>query len=522
MTFKSLGRFRRRDRFSIAEVGIAFFSPILAIVLRGIDVNGRGILTPLLVYCCAAAIVGSLTLIYVNISKSPSGFVSTVDLIKTFKAALAAAVGGVIATYFATHMQYIPRYVPVIHFFLFFGLITVLNIWRARQHLPAAKSLLNSGAGPHLYENQLLLGCGPMSVHYAALIDELPDARTKIVGIVSICGDLVGSTLGNRTVLGPVGNIEEIWSEFKNHGVDIHRIVIAAADLRYQQQALDAVAPHCEAHGIKLSLLSDLIGTSTRNAYFQSSEKINSRDVEIGDMTQPVVRNPYLIQRQRYEWIIALLLVGIASPFLILIGLISYFDVGRPIIFWQQRVGKWGEMITVHKFRTLPHKGMVPNDAERAPSWIGRFLQATRLDELPQLFDIIEGRLSFIGPRPLLPHDLPAETGARESVLPGVTGWAQVHGGKSITADEKIALDDWYLRNASLWLDLFILGKTLRVALRGQEKRDNEVIARAVAEFRHGAQQNEATLTVPRKSETVDHKDHQTIDNDIISRPTAA
>jgi lipopolysaccharide/colanic/teichoic acid biosynthesis glycosyltransferase len=95
-------------------------------------------------------------------------------------------------------------------------------------------------------------------------------------------------------------------------------------------------------------------------------------------------------------------------------------------------------------------------------------LRATRLDELPQLLNVLFGEMSLIGPRPLLPEDQPTNTSIRLSVRPGISGWAQVNGAKLVTKEEKEKLDEWYVRNASLWLDLRIAMMTINLLLRGR------------------------------------------------------
>jgi lipopolysaccharide/colanic/teichoic acid biosynthesis glycosyltransferase len=99
---------------------------------------------------------------------------------------------------------------------------------------------------------------------------------------------------------------------------------------------------------------------------------------------------------------------------------------------------------------------------------VGRFLRRLRLDELPQLFNILLGEMSFVGPRPLLPVDQPGGTSARLSVAPGLTGWAQVNGGRELSAMDKTALDLWYIKNASILLDLKIAFRTVFMLINGE------------------------------------------------------
>jgi hypothetical protein len=114
------------------------------------------------------------------------------------------------------------------------------------------------------------------------------------------------------------------------------------------------------------------------------------------------------------------------------------------------------------------------SEAERQ-SRLGRFLRRIRLDELPQLYNILVGDMSFVGPRPLLPVDQSPAFAARLAVRPGLTGWAQIKGGRELSASDKAALDIWYVRDASLWLDLRILFGTVAVVYRGEETDFNAI-----------------------------------------------
>jgi lipopolysaccharide/colanic/teichoic acid biosynthesis glycosyltransferase len=145
------------------------------------------------------------------------------------------------------------------------------------------------------------------------------------------------------------------------------------------------------------------------------------------------------------------------------------------VFYWQQRIGMMGRNFLLHKFRTLKPsfdwRGLPIPDSERL-SWIGNLLRKCRLDELPQLLNVLVGDMSLIGPRPLLPRDQPADPSLRLMVRPGITGWAQVNGGKLLTVAEKTDLDEWYIRNASFWLDLKIYIKTAFVIFRGERRHE--------------------------------------------------
>jgi lipopolysaccharide/colanic/teichoic acid biosynthesis glycosyltransferase len=170
----------------------------------------------------------------------------------------------------------------------------------------------------------------------------------------------------------------------------------------------------------------------------------------------------------------------------LLVAALVAIDLGFGISFSQQRPGLFGRPFKLHKFCTMAGahdaKGRRLSDEERM-SGIGRFLRRTRLDELLQLHNILVGHMSFVGPRPLLPVDQPAAYAARLLVRPGLTGWAQVKGGRTISAADKAALDVWYVRNASLKLDLKIMAHTAPIVLFG-ERVSREAIRSAWRELR--------------------------------------
>jgi lipopolysaccharide/colanic/teichoic acid biosynthesis glycosyltransferase len=163
-------------------------------------------------------------------------------------------------------------------------------------------------------------------------------------------------------------------------------------------------------------------------------------------------------------------LLMIAVPLLVLAWLIRS-RLGSPVLFTQVRPGMHGSPFTMVKFRTMTNErgpdGALLPDAQRLTPF-GRFLRASSLDELPELWNVLRGDMSLVGPRPLLMEYLPLYTpdqARRHVVRPGITGWAQVNGRNAISWEEKFALDVWYVDNRSMWMDVQILWRTVRKVL---------------------------------------------------------
>ncbi len=168
-----------------------------------------------------------------------------------------------------------------------------------------------------------------------------------------------------------------------------------------------------------------------------------------------------------FDRLLALILILIFLPIMIIVALLIYLWDGRPIIFTQPRPGKDGKIFNIFKFRTMTNEkdkdgNLLPD--EKRLKGIGKFIRSTSLDELPQLFNVLKGDMSFIGPRPLLVEYLPLynkRQKKRHDVKPGITGWAQINGRNAISWEEKFEYDVWYVKNQSFWLDMKILWLTL-------------------------------------------------------------
>ena len=191
---------------------------------------------------------------------------------------------------------------------------------------------------------------------------------------------------------------------------------------------------------------------------------------------------PYFRFRRLIDAVLSALLLAALAPLAIIVTTIVVLDLGAPVVFWQERIGQNGRRFLLYKFRSIcaPFDragAVVPSD--RRASRIGQVIRKSRLDEIPQLWNVVRGEMALIGPRPLLPIDQPTDPSTRLLVRPGITGWAQVSGGTALTAEEKDALDSWYIRHASPILDLQVAWRTIRRFGQG-ERRDAAAIEQAI------------------------------------------
>ncbi len=210
--------------------------------------------------------------------------------------------------------------------------------------------------------------------------------------------------------------------------------------------------------------------------------EVSSSNQPIGKLTRFQALNLYTILKRIFDFIIGIVAIIFALPIMLIFGILIKLETPGPALFFQERVGLNGEIFKVIKLRSM---GI---DAEKnGAQWaekndpritrIGSFIRKTRIDELPQLFNVIKGEMSIVGPRPERPEftsqfnkEIPGFI-KRVSVKPGITGWAQVNGGYEITPKEKFVLDMDYISKQSLFLDIKILLKTIKVCITGEGAR---------------------------------------------------
>ena len=172
--------------------------------------------------------------------------------------------------------------------------------------------------------------------------------------------------------------------------------------------------------------------------------------------------------KRALDLVLSVLALALLAPLMAIVALLVWQRMGAPVIFSQIRPGLGGRPFHLYKFRTMRNtvdpRGQVLPDAERLTVF-GRWLRSTSLDELPELWNVVRGEMSLVGPRPLLMEYLSRytpEQARRSEAHPGLTGWAQVNGRNTIGWEEKFALDVWYVDHQSFWLDMRILFLTVR------------------------------------------------------------
>lgn len=343
------------------------------------------------------------------------------------------------------------------------------DVWRERSR--------RSETRPAELRRIIVIGVDRFVSAAIKLTDCLSPRTTQIVAALDGRELLVGRKIAGVSIVGGPRDIGAVIDEYAVHGVYVDQVWLSEDKGFLPSELLDEIISQCESRGVAI------VGMSEALNLISSPPTVSADDRDGG---QRFDAPAYFEQKRIFDACAASLLFVLAVPVALCVAYVVFLDVGAPILFWQERIGRNGQKFLLYKFRTYRapfDKYGRPVPEERRLSRIGRIIRATRLDEIPQLYNVIAGHMSLIGPRPLLPHDQPDDPGPRLSVRPGVTGWAQINGGTSVSPEEKNALDLWYIRHASLRLDLEIAIGTLLVALSG-EKLNGRAVDHAIHWYR--------------------------------------
>src|SRR5215510_7737810 len=451
-----------RVYLSLWDLFWALVSPVLALYLRNADIVFRGdweVLGYYWLFSSGFALVAFVTL---RLQDGMTRYFSVHEALDIAEAALFTELMTFVSLFTVTRLEGIPRSMPLTH-----GLLLAGGLIAARI---VVRVIFSEDKEPLDYhyrrERIILIGANRFASSFIQLLKAYAPAHEPVIAVLDQDAKMVGRAIAGVQVLGSPYELDAIISEFAIHGVGTDRVVIAGEEDFLSPAVLQELRRICNKRQIDLSFLPRMIGVTERKAV-NVAVVIAQRGPET-----PSVALPAFFRLKRWIDVVgSLVLIVLLFPLFLVAGGLVLLDVGRPILFWQERLGWKGRSFLIYKFRTL----RAPFDAEgnatlagRRPSAIGRFLRATRLDELPQLLNVLLGDMSLVGPRPLLPEDQPSNTSIRLSVRPGISGWAQVNGAKLVAKEEKEKLDEWYVRNASLWVDSQVALMTLKVILKGR------------------------------------------------------
>jgi lipopolysaccharide/colanic/teichoic acid biosynthesis glycosyltransferase len=469
-----------RPKAHFLDVLCALVSPWLAVALRDPTLLPLGQSGSILTYAMTGFVATTVVLAFSDVGHVIPEYFSRRDVIGIVKMASVSIVIATFVMFGISRLAFIPRSLPAFHIFV---LVTLMVGWRwAQSSLAYRRKIGDAQASKRPTEHVLIIGANRLTWLYSGMmIEALTHGRRKIMAILDENPRLFGRSIHGHRVIGEIRDIEAVVDEYGVHGISIKRVVVAGTKEDISKGSWTHLERVCTARGIALEVLAERLGLLDESSG-EGSNSAEPPDCTLTTELAIIRMRPYWRIKRATDIALAILLIAAATPLFLLTSVAVLLDIGRPTVFWQQRVGRDRKPLFVYKFRTLRapfrHDGKPIAEASRL-THIGRFLRASRLDELPQLFNVLRGDMSIIGPRPLMPADLPDSAELRLSVEPGLTGWAQVHGGNLITPAEKNALDEWYIRNASLWLDIRILVKTLMTVVRG-DRRADDVIFRAI------------------------------------------
>ncbi len=468
-------------RSILVDLVLVALATVAAAVIRDNFMIEPPRLIALVPYLVISLGVAGLVFPVLGISRSVWRFTSLRDGLRIVAATLIIVLGAVAIAFAVNRLDGVARAVPIIQGLL---ILSLLVGGRALTRLLHDRPVRSAPAHhSDRLETVLVIGLNKLAELYLHCLAELDPRHVRIAGLLGE-GGRVGLSVHSHPVLGTPEQVASTLRRLELHGVFVNRILVAVPRDDLSIPVRDALSQIEETTTIEIEYLIERMGLQSSAAEQPASKETVSSAVAA--VNQAFEQMPYHDVKRAIDLIGSAVLLIILAPVFFLVGLVVAADVGLPTVFWQLRPGLRGRPFKLYKFRTMADvynaDGLRKSDTART-SVVGGFLRRSRLDELPQLLNILKGEMSFVGPRPLLPVDQPIDSKSRLLVRPGLTGWAQIKGGRQISPDDKAALDVWYVRNMSLALDLKILLKTAPMLIFGERVKGS-----AVTHARHDMQ----------------------------------
>jgi lipopolysaccharide/colanic/teichoic acid biosynthesis glycosyltransferase len=476
----------RRPILLFIDLLLVAFATVTAILLRG-DIGPEIDFTNFIPFVSISVGVASVVFFLGGLDRSLWRYSSISDYSKIVVLSVLVVLTTFVLTFAANRLHGIARSLPLLQLSLIVILLISIRSLARFWHGRHTHRKLEDQVSTRPCETVLIVGVSAISELFLRSIKEFASEQVRVAGILAEEPELRGRTVQQKPILGAIEELVTVLTSLEVHGVTIDRIVVATTAGRLSARALEALSEIENGSEIIVQFLSERLGFEDavgmplvfcdRERMIQRQQALTSAP-HVSFTSKSV--SVWSLKRIVDVFAAAFLLITLA-PVTVLVGLAVALDVGIPLIFWQQRPGLHGRPFKLFKFRTMaaPHDKHLRRVADgQRLSALGRFLRRTRLDELPQLYNVLIGDMSLVGPRPLLPCDQSPDYAARLLVRPGITGWAQVNGGRIISPYEKAILDIWYVHRASFVLDCKIIVRTLKMVLFG-ERINTEVVHQA-------------------------------------------
>jgi lipopolysaccharide/colanic/teichoic acid biosynthesis glycosyltransferase len=469
---------KRSQLLLAADSTLTTAATLCALILRDNFELSQAHFTAFLPYFTASFVVSPLVFIALRVNRPMWRFSGLRDYLHVAGSIAAVAACASTVCFAYNRLDGVARSLPLLQFLMGTAFLVIARALHRRSHaskqeVRACGALLQVGEGqPEI--TVLIAGATSLAETYLQAAAELFPGAVRVAGLVGRSGHYESRALSEQTRLGRPEDIEQILDRLRTEGINIERIVVAAHFGSLSPEARAALLQARRSRGVALQLLTQDLGFAGAFSIDEGKSGEALRfNIAPSELDYLAGRRYWRVKRV-LDGVLASLLLIVCLPIMLATALAVAASVGFPVLFMQLRPGLGGRPFWLYKLRTMRARhakgGHLLNDSDRVP-FVGRLLRRFRLDELPQLFNILRGDMSFVGPRPLLAKDQSQAFRTRLLVRPGLTGWAQVAGGRDIPAADKAALDIWYVRNASLALDLKIVLATVPVVLFGERIR---------------------------------------------------
>jgi lipopolysaccharide/colanic/teichoic acid biosynthesis glycosyltransferase len=451
------------DLFFVALATIA-----ASITRENFEIN-YGKLIALVPYVVITLTVACAVLPALGIHRSAWQFTSMRDCLRIAAATVVIVLTAVAIDFLVNRLDGVARALPLIQALLIMLFLVGARVLKRASH---DRSVRPMPAPSGRIETILVIGLNKLAEFYLQCVAEFHSTHLRIAGVLGE-GGRVGRSVHSHPVLGEPEQVASALRRLETHGVFVDCILVTLPRNDLSLAAQDALSQIQETTTIRLEYLTERMGIESppAPAVDARSAPQESAISRVAAVSQELSIVPYQRVKRAIDVVASIALIVVFAPFVLLVGLLVTVDVGVPVVFWQQRPGLHGRPFRLFKFRTMGEaydaNGQRRSDDERV-SAVSHFLRRTRIDELPQLLNILKGDMSFVGPRPLLPVDQPVDCPTRSLVRPGLTGWAQIKGGRQISPSDKATLDVWYVKNMSLALDLEIILGTVPMLIFGE------------------------------------------------------